>query len=422
MLPEALAAQQSTRPPAARQAILVFLQGGQSHLDTWDLKPEAPADYRGEFAPIATAVPGYFVCEHLPRLATRADKYNVLRSVYHQNPGHEGAIHWSLTGYDHPEGNVTTKNVNTHPSVGSLVSKIQQPNREGLLPYVCIPHRGQLGDRVRYASAAYLGMTYDPFESGATPDTATAPFAMPPNLSLTQDLDLRRMDGRLKLLQDLDRIPRALDASGSMAGLDRFNRRAVELLAHTSTRDAFDMSQEPVELRQRYGNANFAQRLVLARRLAEAGVNFTLVNFSDNQDWDTHADGFQTLKQRRLPEFDQALSALLDDLEARGLLETTLVAVFGEFGRTPKINGTAGRDHWSNVYSAVLAGGGLKRGLVLGASTARGEEPHDRPIHFTDVLATIYRQIGVPTDRSFPDHFGRPVPVLSTGQPIAELL
>jgi Protein of unknown function (DUF1501) len=421
-LPQALAARAAEgRGVAAKQVIVVFLQGGQSHLDTWDLKPLAPAEYRGEFQPISTSVPGFSICEHLPLLAERAHKYSVIRSAYHGNPSHEAAIHWTLTGYDYPEANTTTKNRNVKPAMGAILSKALGANHPELPAYVCIPDRGQLGDRVRYAAATYLGMAHDPFESGMPPATATAPFPAPPNLSLAQGIDLARLDHRLSLLKQFDQLPRALDHRGSMAGLDEFNRRAVELLAHGATRKAFDMSAEPTELRMRYGNTSFAQRLILARRLAEAGVTLTLVNFSNNQEWDTHTNNFQTLKKTRLPEFDKALAALFDDLEARGLIETTLVAVFGEFGRTPKINGTAGRDHWSNVFSVVLAGGGLKRGVVLGTSTARGEDPLDRPVHFNEVLATIYRQLGVPTDRTFHDHQGRPVAILDRGQPIPEL-
>jgi len=422
-LPEVLARRaQATVSAPARQAIIIFLQGGLSHLDSWDLKPEAPAEFRGEFQPIATSVPGLEISEHLPRLAQRAAQYNVLRSVYHGTPSHEAAIHWTLTGYDYPGANVTTKNRNVKPALGSIVAKTRGPNNPGLPAYVCVPDRGQLGDRVRYASATYLGTAYDPFEWGATPPNATAPFPVPPNLSLAQGIDLRRLEDRLGLLRDLDHLPHTLDTTGSMAGLDEFNRQAIEFLAHDATRQAFDMSQEPADLRLRYGNTSFAQRVVLARRLAEAGVTVTLVNFSNNQEWDTHANNFKSLKETRLPELDQAVAALLDDLEERGLLETTLVALFGEFGRTPKINATAGRDHWSDVFSVMLAGGGLQRGQVLGTSTSRGENPHTRPVHFNEILATIYRQLGVATDRSFHDHFGRPVPILDAGQPIAELL
>lgn len=422
-LPGLMAARsQAATAAPAKQVIVIFLQGGQSHLDSWDLKPEAPAEFRGEFRPIATSVPGYFVCEHLPRLAERAHQYNVIRSAYHGTPSHEAAIHWTLTGYDYPGANTTTKNRNVKPAIGSIVSKSLGHNRRGLPTYVCVPDRGQLGDRVRYASATYLGMAHDPFESGMPPASATAPFPAPPNLSLAQGIDLRRLDDRLGLLRDLDQLTRIVDTNGGLQGRDVFNQQAVKLLSHDATRKAFDMSQESEATRLRYGNNTFAQRLVLARRLAEAGVPFTLANFSNNQEWDTHANGFTTLKQSRLPQLDQAVSALLDDLDSRGLLDTTLVALFGEFGRTPKINNTAGRDHWSNVFSVMITGGGLKRGQLIGTSTANGENPHDRPVHFNEILATIYRQLGVPTEQVFHDPLGRPVPILDSGKPIAELL
>lgn len=407
---------------SAKQAIVIFLQGGLSHLDSWDLKPNAPAEYRGEFQPISTSVPGFAISEHMPMLARRADRYSVLRSVYHGTPSHEAAIHWTLTGYDYPGANVTTKNRNIKPSTGSIVARTLGSLRPGLPSYVCIPDRGQLGDRVRYASSTYLGMAYDPFESGMPPANASAPFPMPPNLSLARGIDLSRMSDRLGLLRDLDELPRTLDAGGSMAGLDEFNRQALQILANDATRTAFDMTQEPLAMRERYGNSSFAQRLVLARRLAESGVRFTLVNFSNNQDWDTHTANFQTLKTIRLPELDKAVSALLDDLAERGLLDTTLVALFGEFGRTPKINGNAGRDHWSNVFSVMLAGGGLKPGRCIGTSTANGENPQDRPVHFNEVLGTIYRQMGIATDQVFHDSFGRPVPLLDQGHAIPELI
>ena len=422
-LPQVLAARARAATAApAKQVIVIFLQGGLSHLDSWDLKPEAPAEYRGEFRPIATRVPGFSISEHMPMLAQRADRYNVIRSAYHETPSHEAAIHWTLTGYDYPGANTTTKNRNVKPSMGSILSKVYGSSQPGLPGYVCVPDRGQLGDRVRYAAATYLGIAHDPFESGMPPSNATAPFPTPPNLSLAKGTDLRRLEHRLGLLRDLDHLPRALDSNGAMAGLDEFNRQAVEMLAHDATRQAFDMSRETVEVRQRYGNSSFAQRLVLARRLAEAGVNFTLVNFSDNQNWDTHNDNFNTLKRTRLPELDQAVSALLDDLQERGLLDTTLVALFGEFGRTPKINPTAGRDHWSNVFSVMLTGGGLKRGRVIGTSSPNGEIPQNRPVHFNEILATMYHQLGVSADRTFLDTFGRPVPILSSGQPLPELL
>ena len=418
---ESTAGDQPTRRGRAEQAIVILLQGGCSHLDTWDLKPDAPAEIRGEFQPIATSVPGVTICEHLPMLAQRAKQYNVLRSVYHATPSHEAAIHWVLTGYNYPGANTSTRNRNIKPAMGSIVSKAVGASNSGLPPYVCVPDKGQLGDRVRYASANFLGRAYEPFESGLPPADARKAFRMPPNLSLTKDADLRRFDHRLSLLRQLDQLPRALDSAGNMAGMDVFQRQAMEMLANQATRDAFDLSQEPVALRERYGNTRVGQEAILGRRLAEAGVPFTLVNFSINQEWDTHSNGFKSLKTTRLPEFDRAVSALLDDLQERGRLDTTLVAVITEFGRTPTINKTAGRDHWSNVFSVVLAGGGLKSGQFLGSSNSRGEVPQDRPIHINDVLATIYGQLGVPTDLVHYDD-GRPVPVLYDGSMIRELI
>ena len=404
----------------AQQAIVILLQGGCSHLDTWDMKPDAPAEIRGEFQPSATSVPGVSICEHLPMLAQRAHRYNVLRSVHHATPSHEAAIHWVLTGYDYPGANTTTRNRNVKPSMGSIVAKTLKPRQAGLPSYVCVPDKGQLGDRVRYASAHFLGMAYDPFESGLPPSDAKSKFRMPPNLSLSKGTDLRRLDHRLALLRQFDQLPRALDSAGTMDGMDLFQRQAMEMLAHKATRNAFDLSQEPVALRERYGNTRVGQEAILGRRLADAGVPFTLVNFSINQEWDTHANGFRSLKTKRLPEFDRAVSALLDDLQERGQLESTLVAVITEFGRTPTINKTAGRDHWSNVFSIMMAGGGLKAGQFIGSSNPRGEIPQDRPIHVNDVLATIYHQLGVSTDLVHYDD-GRPVPVLYRGETIPEL-
>lgn len=421
-LPAALAqATESQSGPKAKRAIVILLQGGCSHHDTWDLKPNAPKEVRGEFKPIATSVAGYQCSEHLPLLARRAHNFNVLRSVYHATPSHEAAIHWVLTGYNYIGANTSTKNRNDKPAMGSLVAKVLGSKTPGLPPYVCVPDKGQLGDRVRYASAHFLGMAYDPLESGMPPSNSTSPFQMPPNLGLSNAVDLRRFDHRLKLLGELDQLSAELDASGMMAGMSQFNRQAFEMVSNDATRNAFDLSQEPQKLRERYGNTRVGQEAILARRLAEAGVPFTLVNFSINQDWDTHTKNFPTLKNTRLPNFDRAISALLDDLQERGMLDSTLVAVITEFGRTPKINATAGRDHWSDVFSIILAGGGLKSGQVIGTSNSKGEVPHDRPVHYNDVLATIYGQLGVPTDRVHYDE-GRPVPVLYSGKPIRELL
>ncbi|MCX7419595.1 MAG: DUF1501 domain-containing protein [Planctomycetia bacterium] len=417
---------QTNPNPPAKRAIVILLQGGCSQLDTWDMKPEAPSEYRGEFDSIATATAGYRVCEHMPRLAAMTQRFNVLRSVHHGTPSHEAAIHWVLTGYDYPGANVTTKNRNDAPSVGSIVAKVRGASRPGLPAYVCVPDKGQLGDRVRYAGAHHLGMAFDPFESGPVPTDAASAYQLPPYLVMSPAIDVARFQNRQGLLQRLDNFTRAADNVGAgnfgaMTGIDQFRHTALEMVSHPVTRDAFDLSQETIETRQRYGNHKLGQRALLARRLAEAGVPFTLVNFSDNQDWDTHVGNFASMKNTLLPRFDQAVSTLLDDLTQRGLIDTTLVAIISEFGRTPKINAQAGRDHWSDVFSLMLTGGGLKTGHILGTSNARAEIPQDRPIHYNDVLATIYRQLGIATDRIFM-HAGRPVPILYQGAPIAELI
>ena len=411
----------------AERAIVILLQGGCSQLESWDLKPDGPSEVRGEFKPIATSLPGLQICEHLPLLAQRAHRLSVVRSVYHATPGHEPAIHWVLTGYDYPGANTEDKNRNLNPAMGSVVSKEFGPNTNGLPTYVCIPDRGQLGDRVRFAAAHFLGRAHDPFESGVPPSSASEPFELPPNLSLSEGVDLRRLDHRLHLLRELDQLPDRLGATGagaarSMKSLDVHNRRAMAMLTSSATRDAFDLSKEPVALRERYGNTRVGQETILARRLAEAGVPFTLVNFSRNQEWDTHEDNFRSLRKTLLPRFDQAFSALLDDLDTRGMLQSTLVAVITEFGRTPSINKWVGRDHWPGVFSIVMTGGGLKSGQVIGASDSFGAEPIERPVHINDILATIYDQLGVPLDRAHPDYQGRPIPILPHGQPLPELI
>ncbi len=411
----------ATSNAPAKRAIVLFLQGGCSQLDTWDLKPEAPAEYRGEFTSIATATPGYRVCEHMPMLAARTNQFNVLRSVYHGTPSHEAAIHWVLTGYDYPGANVTTKNRNNQPSVGSFVAKVKGSSQPGLPPYFCVPDKGQLGDRVRFADSHFLGMSYAPFESGPVPVDATSPYRVPQPLVMFRDMPLTRFDERQGLLQQLDGFRREADASGMMSGMDSFRRTALDMIRHPVTQAAIDLSKETLESRQRYGSNKFGQRVLMARRLAEAGVPFTLVNLADNQDWDTHVDNFGAMKTRLLPLLDRAVATLLDELTERGLLESTLVAVVSEFGRTPKINTNSGRDHWSDVFSVMLTGGGLKTGQVLDTSNARAEIPQDRPIHYNDVLATIYRQLGIETDRVFM-HDGRPVPILYQGTPIPELI
>lgn len=404
--------------------IVIYLQGGLSHYESFDPKPLAPSAYRGEFNPMGTSVPGTHFCEHMPLLAARAHKFNVLRSVYVDSPSHPVAIHMTLTGWDLQGADVAGKNRNsTHPSIGSWVARLREGNRKDLPSYVAIPHDAQLGIRVRYATAGSLGATYEPVFAGLPPETAQGIYTPPRDLRLTPGLDPARLGQRLSLLDALE------GRSGwtkKLASLDTYHRQAYEMLAGDAAGMAFDLNREPLAMRERYGDHLWGQQTILARRLSESGVPFTLVNFTLNQnhgqDWDTHVNNFGLMKDTLLPPMDRAVSTLIDDLEERGLLDTTLVAMFGEFGRTPQINSQGGRDHWAKVCSVMLTGGGLKRGLVVGSSTKAGDTPLDRPIHFNDVLATIYRQLGVPTDALTYDQLNRPFPVLAQGEPIRELL
>ena len=411
----------STAP--ARQAIVIYLQGGLSHYESFDPKPQAPSDYRGQFQSIATSLPGVHFCEHMPRLAARAHMFNVVRSAYVDSPSHPVAIHMTLTGWDLPGASVEGKNHNaTFPSIGSVAARTLGPGRPGLPPYVTIPHSGQLGARVHYATAGLLGSEYEPLDSGMLPETAEEPFFAPPNLRLHPQLTTARLHERLGLLQALQ----SPSPDNQADALGSFHRQATNMLTRDAAGRAFDLNQEPASQRARYGNHLWGQQTVLARRLAEAGVPFTLMNYTLNQvkgqDWDTHVDNFGLMRNTLLPPMDLAVSTLLDDLHERGLLDSTLVAIFGEFGRTPRINANAGRDHWDKVFSVMLAGGGLKSGVVVGSSTRAGDVPLDRPIHFNDILATIYHQLGVSSTEVTTDALGRPVPVLAHGSPIAELL
>jgi hypothetical protein len=419
LLPRLLRAREGKASDApAKQVIVIYLQGGLSHYESFDPKPDAPEARRGEFGSIATSVPGVRFSEHMPRLAQRAHKFNVIRSVYVDSPSHNSSIHQTLTGWPYLNANTDDKTRNAvHPAIGSIVARTCGARVPGLPGYVTVPHSAQLGIRVHYASAAALGSAYEPVDSGLPPEHADEAFSGPPGFRLHRDLNRKRLGDRLALRQGFE--PATDDDLGP------YFRRAQELLARGEAARAFDLSREPRPLRERYGNHLWGQQTILARRLAEAGVPFTLVNFTLNQahgqDWDTHVDNFNELKNRLLPPMDLAVSTLLDDLESRGLLDTTLVAMFGEFGRTPIINKNAGRDHWNNVFSVMLAGGGLRSGVVLGSSTRGGDLPLNRPTHFSDVVTTIYRQLGVPMDEMLRDPLNRPIPVLDGGRPIAEL-
>jgi hypothetical protein len=386
--------------------ILIWKGGGPSHIDMWDLKPQAPAEFRGEFQPIATNVPGIDVSEHLPLSARQMDKFSILRSVTHPDPGHESASHYLLTGYK-PTNDIPA---NEMPSYGSVTAKERGPRRPGLPAYIAVPQAP------KSSAAAYLGVAYNPFSVGADPSDKN--FSVR-NLTLPNGISLDRLRNRRELLQAMDTLRRESDQTGLMDGLDAFTRKAFEMVTSPIAQKAFDISKEDLNLRESYGQTKLGQSMLLARRLVEAGVTFVTV---DAGGWDTHANNFESLKSKKLPEFDQAWSALMQDMYARGMLDNTLVLVWGEFGRTPRINSNAGRDHWPGAISVVMAGGGLKMGQAIGETDVRAEYPKDRPLSPEDVLSTMYHVLGIDQTIEYVNDAQRPLSILGTGRPIAELV
>ncbi len=412
--------------PTARHksVIILWMRGGPSQHETWDPKPEAPIEYRGEFGAMSTKVPGIQICDLLPMSARIMDKWSIIRSLHHTDAGHATGDQICFTGYPAGKDAPGDGPGNVMPSCGSIVARQLQQQNPKLPAYVIIPKM------MPGTGSAYLGRGCDPFETNADPAN-DGPFHMP-NFSPPQGISWQRMEGRRALLDGFDHLRRAVDNSGQMEAMDQFNQRAWDILSGKEAREAFDLDAEPRALRERYGFIPefkaptpdrcdvpaWSQRMLLARRLVEAGVRLVTV---DLRWWDTHVQGFETMREGFLPRWDRAYSALIEDLEQRGLLESTMVIAWGEFGRTPKVNANAGRDHWPNVFSAALAGGGIRGGRVVGSSDDKGGEPASSPKTPQDVLATMYRHLGVDLTAQYNDHSGRPHPVLSSGSPVEEL-
>lgn len=413
---------QST-PRRARSVIVLLLEGGMSHLETWDPKPNAPRELRGTFDTIATSNPQLRIGEHLPLLAQQAHHYNIIRSVHSAARNHSPGLHWILTGYDNPRAGINGERVNREPSVGFVVShQLGNLTTGGLPNFVAVPSRSQLGGRVNFVGASHLGAGYDAFDSGAVPQTASARYVLPTGLALPKEVQLSRLENRRSLLESIDQLNSRREQSDQLRNLADYQQRAFDLLLGEKGRAAFDINRESAETRKRYGDSQIGQGTLLARRLVEAGVNYILVNYSKNNSWDTHRDNFSRLRKTLLPPTDRAVSALLSDLHERGLLDETLVLMMGEMGRTPVINKNSGRDHWPDVYSILMAGGGLTRGQVLGSSTRGGEQPGARPVHVGEVLATLYHQLGIDPGLVIKDRQDRPVPVLPHAEPVFELI
>lgn len=397
--------------PRVRSVILVWLGGGPSHLDTWDLKPDAPEGVRGEFRPVDTRARGVRICEHLPKMAAVMGKCTLVRSLAHTIPEHRLATAFLTTG------NRPTP-VLRYPALGSVVARLA-PAERGAPPFVAFPNRSYDVDAV----AGYLGPAYDPFElevTAARPDPAPAAVDAR-GVTLPAGFTVERLDDRAGLMRRLDRTFEAADYKGELTdGLDAFHRQALDILRSPRVREALDLGREKNALRDRYGRTPFGQGCLAARRLVEAGVRF--VSVSSRSNWDTHTDNFTALRTQLLPGLDQTLSALIGDLDDRGLLESTVVYCAGEFGRTPQINKAAGRDHWARAMSVLLAGGEFKRGYVHGRTDARGAVPDADPCTPDDIAATIVGQLGIDPHRELQTPSGRPVLLFRDGRVLSGLV
>lgn len=418
-------------PRAAKSCILVYLLGGPSHLDTFDLKPDAPAEVRGPFSPIPSRVPGLHICEHLPGLSRLADKYTLVRSVSHPNSNHTPMIYYTLTGRHtaRPEvdNDVRPPQRTDFPHIGAVLARLK-PSEHVLPAYVAIPEvavrsstEGEFKrarTRLRGGDAGFLGARFDPLAVNGEPGAADAlPALLPPDGRSSDQIDRREL-----LLSALDRRAQRSRAEKQYSEL----RDQALILTGTrgKARELFALDDEPPKIRDRYGNHRFGKALLLARRLSEAGVRVIAVHFNEMticDGWDTHSKNFEALRSELLPMLDQGLSALLSDLDDRGQLGETLVVCMGEFGRTPKINANAGRDHWGPCSSVLLAGGGIRSGQVLGASDRLAAYPVSEPIDPVDIHATMYHCLGLNPREHIHDLSGRPWEI-SAGRVLTELL
>lgn len=391
--------------------IILFLQGGLSTIDTLDLKPNAPAEFRGDFNPIDTNVSGIQICEHLPLLAQQMNKFSLLRNFTHNNSGHGPADHYMLTGYLPTAGfNSGLKPNNQRPAHGSIISRILGP-RGSVPPYVCLPKMH------RSAGPAYLGSSAAPFVVEADPN---APDFSVPDLAPPLAVSSSRLGYRKELLSKVDRYQKSAEirANSTVRALSKFQQKAFDLITSPETKTAFDITRETDKLREEYGRNSLGQSCLMARRLVQAGVRCVTI---DHTNWDTHYNNFKVLKKDLLPKLDAGLSTLFRDLADRKMLDSTLVLVMGEFGRTPRVNKHAGRDHWGPSNTILLGGGGIRPGLAIGNTNARGERPASNPVGPEDLAATVYRQLGIDPEHTFHTPEGRPVKVVNDGKVISEL-
>jgi hypothetical protein len=379
---------------ANKSAIMIYLPGGPSHMDMWDLKPDAPKEFRGEFNPINTNVPGVQICEHMPMQARMWDKLAVVRSLISVEEHSDSLV---MTGYSD-----NTNRTAQHPCFGSVMSKLRSGSANDVPPFVSLRGGGSPG-----TEPGYLGVAHRPF-------TPSGPGIE--NLRLAGGINVDRMDDRKNLLGQFDTIRRDVDASGTMKGMDSFTGRAFDMIASGVVRKALDLKNEDPKTHDRYKGI---EQFLTARRLVEAGVGCVTLHYGG---WDTHSSNFKELK-RMLPHLDRGIANMVQDLHDRGMEDDVVTVVWGEFGRTPKINNSdAGRDHWAPVMSALVAGGGLKMGQAIGASSARGEFPKDRPYKVPHLLSTLYHAMGIDPACTFPNGSGRPMYILDDRNTVCEFV
>jgi hypothetical protein len=420
-LPAALRAEAHPGPKVrARSVIFLHQFGGPAQQDTFDMKPNAPVELRGEFKPIASSLPGLQVCELLPRLARTMHHFTVVRSVNHRIGAHNSAAYYSLTGHT-PQVDIVsaTASASDFPAYGSVVSKLA-PSKKRVPTFVSLPWMIADGVfRTPGEFAGYLGKEHDPLF--ITKDPNAANFSVE-ELTLPIEVPLDRVGSRQSLRSGLAAYAQLNESIAAVRGLDAYQQKALSLLTSAETKRAFDIQAEDPRLRDRYGRTPYGQSVLMARRLVEAGVRFVTVYYSPGiNGWDTHSDNFKILRKELLPATDQTLPALIEDLDARGLLDETLVVWAGEMGRTPKVNKDAGRDHWPQCYTILMAGGGMKRGFVYGATDATSSYPKDNPCSPDDISATMFSCLGIDPATELRNHVNQPVPV-SRGTPIMPLL
>ena len=414
----------------ARAKHVIFLHqfGGPSHIDTFDMKPDAPDGIRGEFKPIQTTQPGLFLSEHLPRFAKVLGRFAQVRSVHHSMKNHNSATYYSLTGHAPPVDDIRLReSQELYPSYGSVAARFRPVDDPALPTYVSYPHVLRDGSVTPGQGASFLGKAYDPFFVGRDPSEAD--FRLP-ELSLPAETSLGRLDDRRGLLRMVDEQA-GLGWSGTARGIDAFYDRAMAMLASPRVKAAFDLSREPEVLRDAYGRTTYGQSCLLARRLVEAGVRFVTVYYAagigqkDSGGWDTHGENFRKLRDRLLPSTDQTVPTFIEDLAARGLLDETLVVWMGEFGRSPRVANTAqfgpdGRDHWPKCYTVLLAGAGITPGAIYGSSDRIGAYPASDPVTPDDIAATLFWALGIDPATEVQDALGRPLPIAS-GKPLTRL-